>query len=716
MRKLLLLAVALMLSSSALKQHVVTFEEPIDAISVRLPHDNAKLSIWTDDGWHALSIEKEFDPLLLESDLVLFDTSVSEVVFKGDISNIELHPIRISSEPASYELAATSFYRTPRILQRHQWGANDEFLVRGPNVERSDEPSSTGTVSSAGSTSSKRQDDCEIAQRDYPQDFAVEKTMTHDASGNRLRWARRYSPDVKLLVVHHTALRVTGDNRSPIERMRALYEYHANGRGWGDVGYHYIVDEQGGIYEGRSGGESVVGGHVYCGNVGTVGVALMGNFETEQPTQQQIQSLQWLLDHLADAYHIDLNTNVVFKGKQSPPIVRHKDLISTECPGFYLSNVIAQIRNNVKKGDLLASVTFPKIATTSSRQNRIEQRITARLEEAGQALSRNFYRAKRLMRTAERQDSTKIQFYRQQLEQGSNLQRLRAAQEARRQARTQPPTTQKLASSISNPIRIRLSYTGTNAEVTSSTLADVNGNQAKTVRFGKDGSQCIAVDGNATLGEGIVRMNSNGGVLTVNTWNTSYNRFRGSIECRVIDGELVLINELSLEDYMAGLGEEPDTEPYEKQRAFAIAARSYAAHYMQPANRKFPGKPYDGDDSPARFQQYLGYAFEQQHDRWTSAVASTAKQVLMKDGDIIKAAYFSSNDGRTRSPDENGWKNFPHAEVFASKPDPWCAGMELRGHGVGMSGCGAEGQAEDGKTAEQILQYYYTGTTVKQLP
>ncbi len=37
------------------------------------------------------------------------------------------------------------------------------------------------------------------------------------------------------------------------------------------------------------------------------------------------------------------------------------------------------------------------------------------------------------------------------------------------------------------------------------------------------------------------------------------------------------------------------------------------------------------------------------------------------------------------------------------------------GHGVGMSQYGAKGMAEDGKTAEEILEHYYTGTTVQQV-
>tara|TARA_Y100000310_G_scaffold179506_1_gene179448 strand:+ start:81 stop:632 length:552 start_codon:yes stop_codon:yes gene_type:complete len=178
-------------------------------------------------------------------------------------------------------------------------------------------------------------------------------------------------------------------------------------------------------------------------------------------------------------------------------------------------------------------------------------------------------------------------------------------------------------------------------------------------------------------------------------------------------GELVLINELPLEDYMAGLAEEPDSELYEKQRAFAVAARSYAAHYMEEENRKFPGMPYDGSDTGKSFQEYGGYIFERNNPRWVRAVKDTEGLVLKQLNRIVKAAYFSSDDGRTRSPEENGWKNFPFASVFRSKPDPWCKGMALRGHGVGMSGCGANGQAEEGASAEEILRYYYPGTSLE---
>ena len=208
---------------------------------------------------------------------------------------------------------------------------------------------------------------------------------------------------------------------------------------------------------------------------------------------------------------------------------------------------------------------------------------------------------------------------------------------------------------------------------------------------------------------------SNGNPLTIDSVRSKVGAYKGVIECRVDGGGLTLIDELPMEDYLAGLGEEPDTEPYEKQRAFAIAARTYASFYLQNDQRKFPGKPYDGSDDPATFQSYFGVNFTADNPSWARAALSTAGEVLMSGNVIIKPPYFSSDDGRTRSPAEAGWNNFPNANLFLSKPDPWCTGLTLRGHGVGMSGCGALGQAKEGRSAEQILQYYYPGVRITSL-
>jgi len=723
-KKLLLLF--LLLSASSVQQKTIAFAEPIDAVSVTFASKTDTAMLLIGDRWLPLAVEDEQDPTLLESNLVILPESNTQIVLRGNLHRLQINPITVSAEPVSYEVAALNPLGRPRILKRHQWGADDSFLFSAPKSTTSG-TSSTSSATSNSSAIFKRAEDCNTAKTNYPGDFHVAKTVTHDGNGQKLRWVRRYSSDIKVLAVHHTAQKITGDLRSPVQRMRALYAFHANSRGWGDIGYHYLIDEEGTIYEGRSGGENVVGGHVYCGNVGTLGVALMGNFDEEQPTQVQVHALQWLLQDLASTYDISLNRNVFFHGKNMKTIVRHKDLISTECPGHYMSAAISQVRNNVIAGNIGNIVTFPTIAR--ARTDSRKTRLSTRLEKAGGAMSRRFFRAKRLVRTAERKNpnDARLQMIEKQKSTGSNLQRQRAAETARRRrgsearrATAAPPRTTVATSARPTDIdphalRIRLSYEGSNAEVSTIGSATINGMSVKNIRLGREGNNCIAVSAGQTLADGIVRINPGDDILRIDSWNTAWNRFRGVIECRIVDGELVLINELPLEDYMAGLSEQPDTQHYEKQRAFAIAARSYAAFYMEDGHTKFAGKPYYGSDTGKSFQSYSGVKFEEQNPNWVRAVLDTAHLVVTKDDQTVKTAYFSSDDGRTRSPAENGWHNFPFAEVFSSKPDPWCDGMRLHGHGVGMSGCGAKAQAAEGKTAEQILRYYYPGTILRSV-
>lgn len=671
------------------------FDQPIDALSVTLPSEEATAEVsyfadgaWSD--WETLAVENEQDPLLRESNLVMFPEPVTRIRLRAE-GDVTVHPVTVSAEPVRYHVAATTATRTPRILSRTEWGADDSLLYR----EERDEP---GTIpdENPGSTSqtpSQRVQECAQAQLNYPDEFTLRRTETEDDYGRKYRWSRQYSRSVELIAVHHTAVKVDGDKRSGAERVRALYQYHAQNRGWGDLGYHYLIDEDGQIYEGKSGGKYVVAGHAYCNNIGTVGVALLGNFEEEKPTQEQLQALQWLIVQLADEYDIDLDRTVTFHGKRQHPVVGHRDLLSTECPGFYVYGALAHIRSNAAAGDVYASVKLPAKANDRTVARAASRASVRRVSAARSSASSVNRRVQRIL------DSEASQVLRRKL--GSNpgrtIESAVAARLAKRMGTVSSVTRARTLvsrSSSSRPIVRRPARAAASSSSARSRVATVLPDiRIRLTRRENGAARCDAYD--------------------VDALQAAY---RGTVTCTVIDGVAAIINTVPLEDYMAGLAEEPDTEPYEKQRAFAIAARTYAAYYMDPAHlRKFPGMPYDGSDSPATFQLYGGIEFERRNPRWVEAVQSTAGMVLKKDNLIIRAPYFSANDGRTRTPEEAGWRNFPFADIFFAKADPWCEGETLRGHGVGMSGCGAEGQAREGRTGEEILAYYYPGTEIAAL-
>jgi len=144
-----------------------------------------------------------------------------------------------------------------------------------------------------------------------------------------------------------------------------------------------------------------------------------------------------------------------------------------------------------------------------------------------------------------------------------------------------------------------------------------------------------------------------------------------------------------------------------------VLARSYARFYMDDANRKFPGMPYDGSDDPDIFQKYLGYGLEKRSPNFVGAVAVTEDEVVTYNSKLIKPPYFNQSDGRTRSGQEVwGWTDTPY---LVSVADPWCSGMTLQGHGVGLSGYGATKQAEAGKTYDEIIKYYYQGVAIQEM-
>jgi len=639
----------------------IVFEKPMDAMSVRFetPEGTAEMRAELPDGtwtqWRELAVEIEFDPILRESNLIVFAEPVSRLEFRNATEHFETHPIRISREPPVFLVSSRGTALQHRILSRNEWGADESLLIQGAPTERSDvitaEPPSE-KAQGEESPVAQRILDCKRWQEEFPEDFRRARIMRTDPRGQPLRWPLEYSPEVKLLVVHHTALAVGGDERSPVERVRALYQYHAQNRGWGDIGYHFLIDEEGQIYEGRAGGDYVIGGHVYCGNVGTIGIALLGNFEIEKPSQVQMQSLQWLLDTLAKQYDIDPARSVTYHGMKFNPIVGHRELVSTDCPGYYVFETLNQVRSHVRSGNLTAFIRFPRP---------IIQKEAKEIQEPKAGRKKEMKEEDRLARI-----KRKIRRY-ERLMPRSHPPPSRLRRAGRSQTRERSQRSQKILTPL---LRIRIRPTTQEKELESCEQVDLDSLRA---------------------------------------------RYRGTIECLEIEGRPALINELPLEEYLLGVAEEPDSEPFEKQKAFAVAARTYAAHYLDQKNRKFPGMPYDGADDPSVFQAYQGKTFETANPQWIKAVQETRGLVLTKDGEVIRAAYFSSDDGRTRSPEELGWKSFPFAEIFRSKHDPWCEGQPLTGHGVGMSGCGARGQAEEGKSAEEILNYYYPGALLDSL-
>src|SRR5690242_1144349 len=129
-----------------------------------------------------------------------------------------------------------------------------------------------------------------------------------------VRAAPIIAPVLKLAVVHHTAGSNSYTRAQAAAIVRGIEVYHVKGNGWNDIGYNFLVDRFGTIYEGRGGGidRNVIGAHAQGFNAGTVGVALVGNFVAARPASAQQAALVKLLAWRLDIAHIDPRSKVVY--------------------------------------------------------------------------------------------------------------------------------------------------------------------------------------------------------------------------------------------------------------------------------------------------------------------------------------------------------------------------------------------------------------------
>ena len=90
-----------------------------------------------------------------------------------------------------------------------------------------------------------------------------------------------YAPSVRFAIVHHTAGRNGYSRAEAAAIVKGIQLFHVQGNGWNDIGYNFLVDRFGTVYEGRFGGvdRNVVGAHAQGFNTGSVGVALLGTYE-----------------------------------------------------------------------------------------------------------------------------------------------------------------------------------------------------------------------------------------------------------------------------------------------------------------------------------------------------------------------------------------------------------------------------------------------------
>ncbi len=254
-------------------------------------------------------------------------------------STLRIHTIDPGSDPALPRSSAAAAPGRPDIISRRQWGANESIRKCCPTS----------------------------------------------------------APSVDFAVVHHTA---TDNDYKPEEAsdvVRAIYEYHVKVNGWHDIGYNFLIDRFGRVYEGRAGGirEPIIGAHSEGFNTRSTGVSVMGSFQSAPLPGVALASLKKLIAWKLDIHHVDPrgSTKVISAGsKLHPPgrtvavkaVAAHRELQDTACPGNRIMETLPRVRTDaygIGLPKIFRPTVTPSVFTPNGDGNADVLRAQAKLSD-----------------------------------------------------------------------------------------------------------------------------------------------------------------------------------------------------------------------------------------------------------------------------------------------------------------------------------------------
>ncbi|MGY0539808.1 N-acetylmuramoyl-L-alanine amidase [Nocardioides sp. YJ-D4] len=149
--------------------------------------------------------------------------------------------------------------------------------------------------------------------------------------------------------VHHT-VNTNSYTRDQVPGIiRSIYAYHVQSRGWRDIGYNFLIDKFGRIWEGRYGGvdRPVVGAHTSGYNSYAFGASAIGNFDNVAPPTALVNAFGTLFAWKLSLHGVRGNKGSTRIGDRTFPyaIMGHRDAGSTACPGRYLYAKLSTIRS-----------------------------------------------------------------------------------------------------------------------------------------------------------------------------------------------------------------------------------------------------------------------------------------------------------------------------------------------------------------------------------
>ena len=263
-------------------------------------------------------------------------------------------------------------------------GTADASATEAP----ADQPETSGQASGAG-TEGYEQEYAEegtdgIALQAATTPLSARKTVAQPTIYSRAQWgadesirnksALRYGT-ISAGFVHHTVNANDYTEAQVPAIIRSIYAYHVKSRGWSDIGYNFLVDRFGRIWEGRFGGidKPVVGAHTLNYNDYAFAMSAIGNFETVQPPDVMLRAYGQLFGWKLSLHGVDPASTAQQVGRTVFPAINgHRDAGSTACPGRYLYAQLPLIRTYATQAVPTGPVTVAVEVSEPSPQNNLD--------------------------------------------------------------------------------------------------------------------------------------------------------------------------------------------------------------------------------------------------------------------------------------------------------------------------------------------------------
>ncbi|WP_406174944.1 FG-GAP-like repeat-containing protein [Streptomyces sp. NBC_00996] len=319
------------------------------------PSDGVEVQVVRDDGSTSAGLPKGLEVNLVDP---------------GVVTPGETRSIGTEAEPAAFA-AETSPAATDTASPTDSASASPSDIT---SASPSASETATATASPSDSASASPSEPASASPSpSETKPTAPPSTVTEPPIISRAQWGANesmvddppsYIDKVRAVFVHHTVGTNSYSCAQSASIVRGIMAYHIQSNGWNDIGYNFLVDKCGQIFEGRAGGVDlpVMGAHTYGFNSYSAGIAVLGNFQGDsttsagRPTRATLESIARLAAWKLGQYGGDLegkvtltameDTGVWKKGQAATlnTISGHRDAYATECPGNAMYAKLGEIR------------------------------------------------------------------------------------------------------------------------------------------------------------------------------------------------------------------------------------------------------------------------------------------------------------------------------------------------------------------------------------